>query len=79
MKCSCSLIFQYTSEKQAVYIQQSLAVDDDGFIESKVEDDQLHAHIKSDTISSLLHTLDDYLACIQVAENILKKQTKKKE
>jgi len=79
MKCSCSLVFQYPSKKQALCIQQSLAVDDDGFIESKVENNQLRAHIKSDTISSLLHTLDDYLSCIQVGENILKKQTKKNE
>jgi len=79
MNCSCTLIFQYPSKKQALCIQQSLAVDDEGFIKSKVENDQLHAHIDSDTISSLVHTLDDYLACIQVAENILKKQTKKKE
>jgi hypothetical protein len=33
----------------------------------------LEAEISSDSISSLLHTLDDYLACISVAGKVVDK------
>jgi hypothetical protein len=33
----------------------------------------LEAVVESSSISSLLHTLDDYLACVSVAADIVKK------
>jgi len=73
MKISCNLSFEYSDSEKAKKILRSIKVDDFDFVTSKVHDKMLKAEIKSKSVSSLLHTLDDYLACISVAEKIVDK------
>ena len=74
MNINCEIILTYESEKQAAQIQQALSIDDGSFVSSRVSDNKLLVTIKSETLSSFLHTLDDYLACVTVAENVMKKE-----
>lgn len=73
MNVSCNLIFEYESSEKAEKVLRSLKVDDVEFVESIVNDDKLKVVIKSKSVSSLIHTLDDYLACLSVAEKIIDK------
>jgi len=73
MKISCNLSIEYDDSRKAEKILRSIKVDDFDFVTSKVHDKRLEAEIKSKSVSSLLHTLDDYLACISVAEKIVDK------
>ena len=73
MKISCNLSIEYDDSSKAEKILRSIKVDDFDFVTSKVHDKRLEAEIKSKSVSSLLHTLDDYLACISVAEKIVDK------
>lgn len=79
MKCFCHIEFTYPSKKQAKAIQQALEVDDKEFVSSIVMDTILKAEIHSKKISSLRHSLDDYLSCIQVAETIVGQHEKKEK
>jgi tRNA threonylcarbamoyladenosine modification (KEOPS) complex Pcc1 subunit len=72
LNIQCEIILTYESEKQARHIQQVLTIDDGSFVSSAVKDNNLIARIEQSALSSFLHTLDDYLACITVAENIIK-------
>ena len=74
MKISCNLSIEYDDSRKAEKILRSIKVDDFDFVTSKVHDKRLEAEIKSKSVSSLLHTLDDYLACISVAEKIVDKK-----
>ena len=74
MKISCNLTIEYESEKMAKTILRAVQVDDVDFVSSKISGTQLTATIKSSSVSSLLHTLDDYLACISVAEKVANKR-----
>ena len=74
MKISCNLTIEYKSEKMAKTILRAVQVDDVDFVSSKISGTQLTATIKSSSVSSLLHTLDDYLACISVAEKVANKR-----
>lgn len=73
MKSECKIVLYYDSEKKAKQVFQSIKVDDFDFVESLVEKSSLHAKITADSIPSLLHTLDDYLSCAGVAEDIVDK------
>ena len=44
------------------------------YIQSKKKGKTIITNIESNSISSLIHTLDDYLACISIAEKIIKKK-----
>ena len=73
MKISCNLNIEYDDSKKAEKILRSIKVDDFDFVTSKVHNKSLEVTIKSNSVSSLLHTLDDYLACLSVAEKIVDK------
>jgi hypothetical protein len=73
MKITCNLQFHYDDSKKAEKVIRSLKVDDLDFVDSKVNGDLLEVVIESSSIPSLIHTLDDYLACLSVAEKIIDK------
>jgi tRNA threonylcarbamoyladenosine modification (KEOPS) complex Pcc1 subunit len=73
MKVSCDLVIDFDSEKKLKTVLKSVKVDDLSFVKSRAEGKKLKAHIEGRSISSLLHTLDDYLACVSVAEKVVDK------
>jgi hypothetical protein len=68
------LSLEFGSEKEAGRVLESVRVDDEGFVRSRVEGSRLEAEIEASSVPSLLHTLDDYLACVGVAAALLKKK-----
>lgn len=74
MKVICNLELNYDSSSQAKQIFESVHVDDDAaFMKSKRNKKSINTCIKTKTVSSMLHTIDDFLACIRVAEKIIEK------
>ena len=73
MKISCELMIEYDKRGKAEKVLRSITVDDVGFVKSTITGSILTASIQSSSVSSLLHTLDDYLACLSVAEKIVDK------
>jgi tRNA threonylcarbamoyladenosine modification (KEOPS) complex Pcc1 subunit len=73
MDVICELIIELENEEKVKTILKSVQVDDFNFVDSKIDGKKLKSTIKASSISSLLHTLDDYLSCISVAMNILDK------
>ena len=73
MNASCTVVIRYDDQKKAQNVLKSIEVDDFNFVKSLVRENILEARIESKSISSLIHTLDDFLACISVAEKIVGK------
>ena len=73
MNVSCKIEIEFDNIKKAENIFKSIEVDDFNFVNSKIKNKKLEAKIKANSISSLLHTIDDYLACVTVAEKVLDK------
>jgi len=73
MKAKCSLEIDFESTDDAKKIAKSVSVDNFDFVKTKISGKTLHAEISSKSIPSLLHTLDDYLACVSVASKIVDK------
>lgn len=73
MKVSCNLVIEYDKSEKAERILRSVKVDDFNFVKSRINGKRFEATIESKSVSSLIHTLDDYLACISVAEKIVDK------
>ena len=70
MRIDCTLEFFYEDEKKARSILKSVDVDNYGFVDAKVEGERLVSKIRAKNLQSLLHTLEDYLSCISIAERI---------
>ena len=74
MKVKCNLSIEYDSKEKTEKVLRSIKVDDFNFVLSKQNNNKIETKIESKSISSLIHTLDDYLACISVAEKIVDKK-----
>jgi len=72
VKVHCRLQFGYPSKVVAEKVARSLRVDDAAYISSTVEGRTLTAESDAASILGLLHTLEDYLACLTVAEKVLR-------
>jgi hypothetical protein len=73
MKVLCTLKLEFESVEKAKKVLRSIQADDQGFVKSTFKEKTLKAVVESTSISSLLHTLDDYLACVSVADGIVNK------
>ena len=73
MDVRCEVVIDFDDLKKAKTVLRSIRVDDFDFVKSKISNNRLEASIKAKSISSLIHTLDDYLACISVAMKIVDK------
>jgi len=73
LKTSCDIVIDFENSKKVSTVLKSVNVDDFDFVKSKKDGNKLVAHIESNSVSSLLHTLDDYLACVSVAGRVVDK------
>ena len=73
MKASCKLTIEFEDENKVKTVLKSVQVDDFDFVKSRINKNMLEAEISINSVSSLLHTLDDYLACVSVAGKVVDK------
>ena len=73
MDVACEIVIEFDDSKKAKTVLRSIRVDDFDFVKSEINNNRLEATINAKSISSLIHTLDDYLACISVAMKIVDK------
>lgn len=73
MEVKCDIVIDFNDIKKVKTVLKSIKVDDLDFVKSKATGKKLEAKIKTNSISSLIHTLDDYLACVSVAMKIVDK------
>jgi len=73
MKAKCTITLEFEDVQKAKKVLRSIQADDQGFVTSTLKGKTLEAIIESKSVPSLLHTLDDYLACVSVADEIVKK------
>lgn len=73
MDVACEIVIEFDDIEKLNTILKSIEVDDFDFVNSKANGKKLEATIKASSVSSLLHTLDDYLACVSVAMKVVDK------
>ena len=68
MKVKTKITFTYSDNKKAQIAYNSLYPDNEGFIESKVENNKLICYIENEKISTVLNTIEDLIQCEKVIE-----------
>ncbi len=69
-RCSVRLSFRFGTAAQARRAKKALEPDNEGFIKTTLKGRVLTAEADAGSIPALLHTLDDYLACLSVAARL---------
>jgi len=73
MNVACDIVIEFDDAEKVKTVLKSIEVDNFEFVKSKANGKKLVAQIKATSVSSLLHTIDDYLACVSVAINMVDK------
>jgi len=73
-KVSCEVHLEYPSNEAAEKVHRSVVLDNQGYMDSCVRDKAIVARVEAESLRSLLHTLDDFMACVAVAEGIVLKK-----
>ena len=73
MKIKCNMKLDFKDKEKAKKIYKSVEVDNYQFVDSNIDKERIIAEINSSSLSSIIHTLNDFLSCISVAEKILDK------
>ncbi len=69
-RCSVRLTLRFHTAEQARRVAKALEPDNEGFLKTTLKGRTIHAEADAATIPALLHTLDDYLACLSVAARL---------
>ncbi|MGM0405753.1 MAG: KEOPS complex subunit Pcc1 [Thermoplasmatota archaeon] len=68
---TCKVILEYDDQKSAEVIASSVSPDNEDYVELKVKGSKIECFTEAETPKKLLHTLDDFLACVTIAEENL--------
>lgn len=69
---SLTLLLRFTDSREASRVFEALKVDDDGFVNTRLEDDTIRADFLRSNPLSIKRAVDDYLACAVAAEGALR-------
>ena len=73
IKCEIRFELKFETKKIAESIKKATDPENEGWVESIVEKKVMKAKVKATNIGSLREAAEDFMACVSVAENILKK------
>ena len=69
-ECSVRLTLRFDTAEKARRVAKALEPDNEGFLKTTLKGRTLLAEADAASIPALLHTLDDYLACLSVAARL---------
>ena len=72
MQVRCRLELNCASEREAEKVLKAVGVDNEGFVEARREGSLIVSEMSSGSIMSLVQTIEDYLACVSVAEKTIR-------
>lgn len=73
MRIKGKICLDYADEKSAQVVYDSLEIDNENYVDSKLNKNKIIYQISSETLGSFLSTADDLIASEIVVEKILEK------
>ena len=77
MKIKSNIKMKYKDPSYSEIVYKSLEVDNEGFVESVLDENLINFKIESDKLGSFLATADDLIASEILAEEIIRKTNQK--
>jgi tRNA threonylcarbamoyladenosine modification (KEOPS) complex Pcc1 subunit len=74
VKCECSFSLEFDSAETARKILDSVKLDNGEWIAARLDGNRIVCEASSGTIGGLLRTAEDFLACLALAEKMMRKK-----
>jgi tRNA threonylcarbamoyladenosine modification (KEOPS) complex Pcc1 subunit len=72
MQVQCVIELDYESKEQAEKVAASISLDNGSYAQAQVRGNQLVLTASANSAPSMLHTLEDLLSCVKVADEMVK-------
>jgi hypothetical protein len=72
VKVDCRIELEYESEAQARNVASSISLDNGKYADSEIQGRRLIITSSAASAPSMLHTLEDLMACLKVADQVVK-------
>lgn len=72
MKVKSKIELEFKTPKDAEIIYKTLEVDNENFLDSKIEENIIIYEINNESLTTTLSTIDDLIACEILSEKITK-------
>ena len=73
MKCDCEFSLEFKDADEAKKVLESVKLDNGEWISTKLEGRRIICRASSDSVGGLLHTAEDFLSCVSLAERMIRK------
>ena len=70
MKVKSKIELKFKTQKDAEIIYKTLEVDNENFLDSKIENNTITYEINNESLTATLATIDDLIACEILSEKI---------
>lgn len=74
MTCELEIILEFPDEETARKILDSVSQDNEQWISARLESKRIICSASSDSIGGILHTAEDFISCVVLAEKMLGKK-----
>lgn len=74
VKCSLTLMLEFQDEATARNVMHAVCLENGDWISTRQEGNRLFCSAASDTPGGLLHTAEDFLSCVSLAEKMQKQK-----
>ncbi len=68
----CRLEFTYRSPEEAEKVLMAVELENYPFVRAWLDGNAIISVTSAESLASLIHTLEDYLSCVSVAEKMLR-------
>lgn len=73
MRCDCEFSLDFEDADKARKILDSVKLDNGEWISTRLEGGKILCRANSETVGGLLHTAEDFLSCVALAEKMIRK------
>ncbi len=70
-RVKCEILLEFPSDDAAAKVLRSVESDNGEYVGARLARNTIAVSIESESLNSLLHTLDDFLACVSVSQKII--------
>ena len=73
MKCDCEFSLEFEDAEKARKILDSVKLDNGEWISARLDGNKIICHASSDSVGGMLHTAEDFLSCVSLADKMMRK------
>lgn len=74
MKCEIEMVLEFSNPEEAEKVLGSVSQDNEDWISAERDENRIICHAKSESIGGILHTAEDFLSCVVLAEKMVRRK-----